>query len=102
MFESAQKPRLFGVPPGVDFPADIVDRCLKAYRDQPPDALARLHIIVNTERMRRRLIDLFSDGTARLLPRITPLTAIDRLVPRRTASHRNLQTAPHTGARPLD
>ena len=81
MFDPAQKPRLFGVPPGVDFPADIVDRCLKAYRDQPPDALARLHIIVNTERMRRRLIDLFSDGTARLLPRITPLTAIDRLVP---------------------
>ncbi|NNJ66991.1 MAG: double-strand break repair protein AddB [Boseongicola sp.] len=81
MFDPTDKPRVFGVPPGADFPTEIVNRCLNAYRNQPPEALARLHIIVNTERMRRRLIELFSDGSPRLLPRITLVTAIDRLTP---------------------
>ena len=81
MFEPSETPRLFGVPPGADFPAEIVKRCLATYRDKPPEDLARLHIIVNTERMRRRLIELFSDGAPRLLPRITPVTAVDRLIP---------------------
>ena len=81
MFDPTQTPRLFGVPPGEDFAAAIVARCLATYRDQPPEALARLTIIVNAERMRRRLVELFSDGNARLLPRILPVTAVDRLVP---------------------
>lgn len=99
MFSVSPKPRLFGVPPGADFPAEIVARCLTAYRDQPPEALARLHIIVNTERMKRRLTELFSDGAARLLPRISPVTAIDRLVlgaplPAATSKlHRKLELA---------
>ncbi|MBT8458786.1 MAG: double-strand break repair protein AddB, partial [Boseongicola sp.] len=81
MFDPSKKPRLFGTPPGADFPAEIVRRCLAFYQGRPPEDLARVHIIVNTERMRRRLFELFSDGTPRLLPRITPVTAIDRLIP---------------------
>ena len=81
MFDPSDKPRLFGVPPGADFPAEIVARCIEVYRDQPPEALAKLTLVVNTERMRRRLIELFCDGTARLLPRILTVTNIDRLTP---------------------
>ncbi len=80
MFDPSDKPRVLGVPPGADFPAEIVKRCLAAYADQPPEALAHLQIIVNTERMRRRLVELFSDGAPRLLPRINPVMAIDRLI----------------------
>ena len=81
MFEPSAKPRVFGVPPGADFAKEIVARCLKAHESRPPDALARLRIIVNTERMRRRLLEEFSNHGPRLLPSITPVTAIDRLVP---------------------
>ena len=81
MFKPTDKPRVFGVPLGYDFPAEIVARCLENYRDEPPEALAKLTVIVNTTRMRRRLIDLFSDGTARLLPRIITVTTIDQLIP---------------------
>ena len=81
MFEPAEKPRVFGVPLGADFAKEIVARCLSAHQNEPPDALPRVQIIVNTERMRRRLIDEFSKHGPRLLPRITPITAVDRLVP---------------------
>ncbi|MGI9395672.1 MAG: double-strand break repair protein AddB, partial [Boseongicola sp.] len=81
MFDPTTGPCVFGVPPGADFPAAVVDGILKRVADEPPEALARVRIIVNTQRMRRRLTSLLQSGPARLLPRIDLITDLDRLVP---------------------
>ena len=73
MFDPAQ-PRLFALPPGADFPAELV-RGLKArLADAPPEAMAQVQVFVNTQRMRRRIIDLFSAEGASFLPRIRLVT----------------------------
>ncbi|MFN3211039.1 MAG: double-strand break repair protein AddB [Roseovarius sp.] len=74
MFEPRDTPRIFGMPLGVDFPKALVDGLCHAYRHRPPEALARVHLIVNTRRMARRIRTLFDDGPARLLPRISLVT----------------------------
>ena len=81
MFEDGTRPRLFGVPPGADFPRVLVEKVLDAHKGRPPEDLARVRILVNTRRMERRLNELFLDGNARLLPRIGLVTAADRLLP---------------------
>ncbi len=73
MFEPTDTPRVFALAPGVDFPRALVDGLTQRMADQPPHALARVELIVNTRRMARRIRDLFDDGPARLLPRITLL-----------------------------
>ncbi|MGI9388897.1 MAG: double-strand break repair protein AddB [Boseongicola sp.] len=81
MFDPTTGSRVFGVPPGADFPAAVVDGILNRIADQPPEALARVQIIVNTQRMRRRLVSLLQSGPARLLPRIDLITEAGRLIP---------------------
>ncbi len=81
MFDPSPNPRVFAVPPGADFPAAVVDGILTAHANQPPETLARTRIFVNTERMRRRMTDLFAQGPARLLPRIHLVTDTPQLVP---------------------
>ncbi len=81
MFEPVEKPRVFGVAPGVDFPKNLVDGLVTRFAHHPPEALARVQVIVNTARMQRRLQDLFDQGPARFLPRIHLLTHIDMLEP---------------------
>ncbi len=44
--------------------------------DKPPEALARVELIVNTQRMRRRILQLFHEGPARLLPRVRLVTEL--------------------------
>ncbi|SDO77195.1 double-strand break repair protein AddB [Lutimaribacter pacificus] len=74
MFDPSGKPRVFGLPPGVDFPAALVRRLTDAYAGKPPEALARVRLIVNTRRMARRIHELFAQGPALLLPRIELVT----------------------------
>ncbi|WP_380055872.1 double-strand break repair protein AddB [Falsihalocynthiibacter sp. SS001] len=74
MFEQTQTPRIFGVAPGCDFPAELVNGLLHRYRDQPPEELARVHLVVNTQRMKRRVTALFAQHGALLLPKISLLT----------------------------
>ncbi|MDD9923992.1 MAG: double-strand break repair protein AddB [Boseongicola sp.] len=81
MFESQDTPRIFAVSPGADFPRAIVGEVLDRYKDQPPDALARCLILVNTERMRRRMTDLFCAGAPLLLPKIALVSQLSELVP---------------------
>ena len=76
MFDRLPTPRVFGLPPGVDYPRALVAHLRAAYASQPPEALARVRIIVNTARMQRRLTDLFHDGAPVLLPRIDTLSAL--------------------------
>jgi double-strand break repair protein AddB len=81
MFDPQEFPRVFGLPPGVDFPRHLIDGLLARCADQPPEALARIDLIVNTKRMARRLRAIFETGPPRLLPRIRLITDLDTLVP---------------------
>ena len=69
-------PRLFGLPPGADFPAALLNGLEQRLSGQPPEAWAQVEIFVNTHRMRRRLQALFDAGPARLLPRIRLVTEL--------------------------
>lgn len=75
MFEEAA-PRVFYLAPGVDFPQGVVEGLLARFGDGPPEALARVQLIVNTKRMARRIRALFDAGPARLLPRIELLGSL--------------------------
>jgi hypothetical protein len=46
--------------------------------DQPPEALARVTLIVNTQRMRRRVTECLQTHGALLLPRILLVTEVAR------------------------
>jgi len=81
MFETGDTPRVFAVPPGVDFPRALVRGLVGRCAGAPPEALARVRLIVNTRRMARRVGALFDEGPARLLPRIDLVTDLDALSP---------------------
>ena len=74
MFERGDKARVFGLPPGADFPKALVSGLMSRHAGQPPESLARVQLIVNTQRMARRIRDLFDQGQAVLLPRIQLVT----------------------------
>ena len=79
MFEPSTKPRLFAQAPGVDFPQALVDGLRTRYAHMPPEAMAKVHLIVNTRRMARRIVEIFDHGPACLLPRISLLTDLGEL-----------------------
>ena len=62
--------RLFALPPGVDFARAFVDGLLGRMQGAPPESLARVRLLVNSARMRRRIREEFDRCGARLLPRI--------------------------------
>ncbi len=74
MFEPAENPRIFALPPGVDFPAELIAGLSARLDGHPPEALARVRLVVNTRRMARRIRELFDTGPPRLLPRISLVT----------------------------
>ena len=74
MFETPG-PRIFALPPGADFPAELV-RGLLDRLSGPPHAMAEVQLFVNTSRMRRRMIDLFCASGAAFLPRIRLITEL--------------------------
>ncbi len=81
MFDPTEKPRVYGLAPGVDFPAALIAGLRDRLRGQRPEAMARVDLIVNTRRMARRLRDLFDTGPPGFLPRIRLLTELQTLVP---------------------
>ncbi len=81
MFEPSDRPRLFGCAPGIDFPAAVLNGLEARMQDRAPDAWARVTLLVNTQRMARRLRAMFQEGPPRLLPRIRMLTDLDELLP---------------------
>ena len=78
MFESQSTPRIFALGLGVDFPRALVQGVIERMDGQPPEAMARVQLIVNTARMRRHVTSLFIGGGARLLPQITLLGDIGK------------------------
>ncbi|NRB33984.1 MAG: double-strand break repair protein AddB [Rhodobacteraceae bacterium] len=71
-------PRVYALPCGVDFAAELVAGLIARHENQPPEAIARTTLIVNTARMQRRVRMLFQDGSARFLPRILLLSDLHR------------------------
>ncbi|WP_248298121.1 double-strand break repair protein AddB [Tabrizicola sp. YIM 78059] len=76
------EPALYALPPGVDFPAELVAGILARHAGQPPETLARLTLILNTARMRRRVADCFAATGARLLPRLLLVTEVPEALAR--------------------
>lgn len=81
MFDPSDRPRVFAVPPGVDFPAAVVRGLITRSAGLPPEELARTELVINTRRMQRRIRALFDTGPARLLPRLMMLTDLAQRLP---------------------
>jgi len=74
MFDPQDKPRVFGMAPGVDFGAALISGLAERLDNDDPTAWSRVEIYVNTTRMQRRLRSIFDAGPARLLPRVRLVT----------------------------
>jgi len=77
----ADPSHLYALPPGADFPAELVAGLLEKLAGQPPEALARFTLILNTQRMRARVAECFQAQGARLLPRLLLVTEVADLAP---------------------
>ena len=71
VFADDPAPRVYGLPPGANFTADLAAGMRTRLGDQPPEALARVEVAINTARAARALAEAFeSAAEAVFLPRI--------------------------------
>lgn len=80
MFDPAS-PRVFGLAPGVDFPAALVAGLRARLASSPPEAMARVTLYLNTARMMRRVSELFTAEGAQFLPRLRLVTDLAQGLP---------------------
>lgn len=73
MFDTS---RVFAIPPGCDFPAELVAGLRR--RVTRPQDMAKITLYVNTTRMRRRITDIFTQNGAGFLPKLRLITEIDQ------------------------
>ncbi|WP_415182367.1 double-strand break repair protein AddB [Phaeovulum sp.] len=71
-------PKVFALPPGVDFPKALVEGLIDKMHGQPPEAMAQVQLYLNTARMQRRVRDVFDQHGARILPRMPLITDLGR------------------------
>lgn len=76
MFDPTEHPRIFGIDPGADFPKALFQGLLARMQGCPPETMAKVQIIVNTQRMARRMRTLFDQAPPMLLPKIDLLTRL--------------------------
>ena len=76
LFEPSAKPGVFALPTHADFPKHLIAGLEQRMADSAPETWAKTTIIVNTERMARRLRAILSDGSARFFPKIFTVTDI--------------------------
>ena len=84
LFAPAEGPRVFALPPGVDFTTALVAGLDARLDGLPPEAAAEVEIWVNTRRAQRSLLAAFvASRPARLLPRLRVIAdlAADPLAP---------------------
>ena len=76
-------PRLFALPPGVDFPGQLVAGLRARLAGQPPERMAEVVVYLNTTRMRRAVTEAFLAAGPGFLPRLRLVTdlAADALFP---------------------
>jgi double-strand break repair protein AddB len=65
---------VFALPCGVDFATELVRGLTARLCDQPPEAMAQVTLYLNSQRMRRRVIEAFVQGKASFLPRLWVLS----------------------------
>jgi ATP-dependent helicase/nuclease subunit B len=75
MFD-APAPRLFALPPGADVPAALVAGLRARMVGQPPEAMARVTVYLNSGRMLREVQGVMTQGAACLLPRLRLVTQL--------------------------
>jgi len=78
MFDPAPGPRVFALPPGVDFPRHLAAGLIDRLHGHPPEAMARVTVYLNSARMQRRVTQALTDSGARLLPRLRLVTDLAR------------------------
>lgn len=71
-------PRLFGLPPGADFPALVVCGLRARLAGSPPEVWAATRVFLNTARMRDRIAAMLARDGIHLLPRLELVTDIGR------------------------
>ncbi|GAA3858643.1 double-strand break repair protein AddB [Celeribacter arenosi] len=76
MFEASDKPRLFGLPCGVDYPREVVRGFMERMAGASPERVARAQIIVNTSKLGRAIGDAFGGYAPGLKPRIRLLSRL--------------------------
>lgn len=74
MFTPSSTPRLFALPPGVDFCHEVAQGVLSRMQGQDPAALARVRIYVPNHRMQKRLREVFVQSGTLLLPQLRLVT----------------------------
>ena len=67
-------PGAYTLPPGADFPDELVAGLCARMAGAPPEAMARVTLYLNTARMRSRVTEAFLRRGARLLPRLRLIT----------------------------
>ena len=72
---------LFQEPMGVDFSVSLARGLRARLAGAPPEAMARVTVLVNTSRMARRLEAALAEGGATLLPRIGLVSDLSALLP---------------------
>lgn len=81
MTESMPKPSVYGVAPGADFVVALFDMLCGMHAHGAPESLARVQVLVPTQRMARRLKSLFVARGNFLLPKIGLVTDVSFLLP---------------------
>ncbi|MEO0486759.1 MAG: double-strand break repair protein AddB [Pseudomonadota bacterium] len=79
MFDPTPAPRVYYVPPGVDFPRAVVRGMAARLDGRSPLAWADTQVLGNAGRMLTRLREVFAQGPTRLLPRLSLVTDIAAL-----------------------
>ena len=69
-----EAPRLFGLPPGADFPGRFARGLLERFACGPPEAMARVEVFLNSGRMRRAVREALAAAERCLLPRLRLVT----------------------------
>ena len=76
MFDPSAIPRVFATPVGRDFCADLIAGLERRMTGAPPEAWARVQILVANGRMLRRLQALFAASGPRLMPRLRTVQSL--------------------------
>jgi ATP-dependent helicase/nuclease subunit B len=74
MFEDQPGFRVFGTYLGQAFPETLLEGLTTRLQGAAPEQWARVEVYVNTQRMQRRLAELFLQGPARLMPKFHLVT----------------------------
>jgi len=77
IFSPTDRPRVFAEAPGTDFAAAVAAGLRARLAGQPPEAIARVEVLVNTARLQARLREALMAQGPGFLPRIRLIAALE-------------------------